>query len=63
MQVRIADLGVTLPKLGPDLREQTGRGHEDLRGVGDLGARLRLPVWRSNNRYQTAATQSPKAVG
>jgi hypothetical protein len=29
----------------------------------NLGARLRLPVWRSNNRHQSAATQSPKAVG
>ena len=28
-----------------------------------MGARLRLPVWRSNNRHQSAATQSPKAVG
>jgi Tfp pilus assembly protein PilF len=28
-----------------------------------LSARVRLPVWRSNNRHQTAATQSPKAVG
>ena len=31
MQVRIADLGITLPKLGPDVREQAGGGHEDLR--------------------------------
>jgi hypothetical protein len=32
MQALIADLGITLPKLGPDVREQAGGGHEDLRG-------------------------------
>jgi hypothetical protein len=32
MQVRITDLGVGLPKLDPDVREQAGGGHEDLRG-------------------------------
>jgi hypothetical protein len=31
MQGLIADLGVTLPKLYPDVREQAG-AHEDLRG-------------------------------
>ncbi len=49
MQVLIADRGVTLPKLDPDVRQQAGGGHQDLRGVGDLGARLRLPVWISKN--------------
>jgi hypothetical protein len=28
MQAHIADLGVTLPKLDPDVREQTRGGHE-----------------------------------
>jgi hypothetical protein len=32
VQVRVADLGVTLPELGPDVREQAGGGHKDLRG-------------------------------
>jgi hypothetical protein len=32
MQGLIADLGVTLPKLYPDVREQAGGAHEDLRG-------------------------------
>jgi hypothetical protein len=27
VQVHIADCGVTLPKLDPDIREQTGGGH------------------------------------
>jgi hypothetical protein len=31
MQALIADLGITLPKLGPDVRQAGGR-HEDLRG-------------------------------
>jgi hypothetical protein len=30
VQVRVADLGVTLPKLGPDVREQAGGGQKDL---------------------------------
>jgi hypothetical protein len=30
MQAHIADLGVTLPKLDPDVREQAGGGHQDL---------------------------------
>src|SRR5437868_8099247 len=37
MQALLADLGITLPKLGPDVREQAGGGHEDLRGIGELG--------------------------
>jgi hypothetical protein len=33
MQPRIiANLGVTLPKLDPDVREQAGGGHKDLLG-------------------------------
>jgi hypothetical protein len=32
MQVRIADLSVTLSKLDPDVRKQARGGHEDLRG-------------------------------
>jgi hypothetical protein len=32
MQGLIADLGITLPKLDPDVREQARRAHEDLRG-------------------------------
>jgi hypothetical protein len=32
VQLHVADLGVTLPKLGPDVREQAGGGHEDLLG-------------------------------
>jgi hypothetical protein len=32
MQALIADLGVTLAKLCPDVREHAGGGHEDLRG-------------------------------
>jgi hypothetical protein len=32
MQALIADLRITLPKLDPDVREQTGGGHADLRG-------------------------------
>jgi hypothetical protein len=32
VQAHIADFGVTLPKLDPDVREQTGREHQDLRG-------------------------------
>jgi hypothetical protein len=32
MQVHIADFGVTLPKLDPDVREHAGGSHEDLRG-------------------------------
>jgi hypothetical protein len=31
MQALIADLGVTLPKLDPDVREHAGGRHEDLR--------------------------------
>jgi hypothetical protein len=31
MQALIADLGITLPKLGPHVREQAGGGHEHLR--------------------------------
>jgi len=42
MQALIADLGITLPKLDPDVREQAGGGHEDLPWVENLGARLRL---------------------
>jgi Ubiquitin associated domain (UBA) len=34
MQGLIAYLGVTLPKLDPNVREQAGGGHEDLRGSG-----------------------------
>ncbi len=49
MQTLIADRGITLPKLSPDVRESAGGRHEDLREVGNLGARLRLPVWISNN--------------
>jgi hypothetical protein len=30
MQALIADLGITLPKLDPDVREHAGSGHEDL---------------------------------
>jgi hypothetical protein len=30
MQALIADLGITLPKLDADVREQAGGGHEDL---------------------------------
>jgi hypothetical protein len=33
MQALIADLGITLPKLDPDVREHAGGGgHEDLPG-------------------------------
>jgi hypothetical protein len=32
MQLHIADFGVTLPKLDPDVREHAGGSHEDLRG-------------------------------
>jgi hypothetical protein len=32
MQAHIADLGVTFPKLDPDVREHAARSHEDLRG-------------------------------
>jgi hypothetical protein len=32
MQGLIADLGISLPKLDPDVREQAGGGHEDLLG-------------------------------
>jgi hypothetical protein len=46
MQARIADFGVTLPKLDPDIRKQAGGGHEDLLGSGTFGRRLRLAVWR-----------------
>jgi hypothetical protein len=31
MQALIADLGVALPKLDPDVRKQAGGAHEDLR--------------------------------
>jgi hypothetical protein len=31
MQGLIADLGVALPKLDPEVREHAGGGHEDLR--------------------------------
>jgi hypothetical protein len=31
MQGLIADLGIALPKLDPDVREHAGGGHEDLR--------------------------------
>jgi len=48
MQTHIADLGVALPKLDPDVREQTRRGHEDLLGRV-LGARLRLSDWISKS--------------
>jgi hypothetical protein len=41
MQALLADLRITLPKLDPNVREQAGGGHEDLRGRG-LGAGLRL---------------------
>ena len=34
MQPHIADFGVTLPKLDPDVREHAGGGHEDLPWVG-----------------------------
>jgi hypothetical protein len=30
MQALIADLGVPLPKLDPDVREQSGAAHDDL---------------------------------
>jgi hypothetical protein len=30
----VADFGVTLPKLDPDVREQAGGGHHDLLGRG-----------------------------
>jgi hypothetical protein len=32
VQVHVADLGVTLPKLDPHVREQARGGHEDLLG-------------------------------
>jgi hypothetical protein len=32
MQGLIADLGVTVPELDPDVREHAGGVHEDLRG-------------------------------
>ena len=32
VQPLIANFGVSLPKLGPDVREQAGGGHEDLLG-------------------------------
>jgi hypothetical protein len=32
MQGLVADLGITLPKLDPDVRERAGGRHEDLRG-------------------------------
>jgi hypothetical protein len=32
MQGLIADFGIALPKLNPDVWEQAGGGHEDLRG-------------------------------
>jgi hypothetical protein len=32
MQALIAYLGVTLPKLNPDVRERAGGGHDDLQG-------------------------------
>jgi hypothetical protein len=32
MQALIANLGVILPKLDPNVREQASRAHEDLRG-------------------------------
>jgi hypothetical protein len=32
MQFHIADFGVALSKLDPDVREHAGGGHEDLRG-------------------------------
>ena len=41
MQVHVADLGVTLPQLDPDVREQAGGGHEDLPMGSGLGASLR----------------------
>jgi hypothetical protein len=31
MQPLIADLGIPLPKLDPDVRKQTGGAHENLR--------------------------------
>jgi hypothetical protein len=31
MQVHVADFRVTLPKFDPDVREQAGSAHEDLR--------------------------------
>jgi hypothetical protein len=32
MQALITDLGVTLPKLNPNVRERAGGGHENLLG-------------------------------
>jgi hypothetical protein len=32
MQPLIADLGITLPKLDPDVRKQALGSHEDIRG-------------------------------
>jgi hypothetical protein len=63
MQLHIADLGVGLPKLDPDVREQASGGHEGPPWVGDSGARLHLPAWISNDCPHTPATQSAKAVG
>ena len=44
-----ADIRGLIGELGADIGEPAGGRHEDLRGVGDLGARLRLPVWISKN--------------
>jgi hypothetical protein len=49
VQVRVADVGVTLPELGPDVGKQAGGGHEDLPWVGDSVASLRLQVCIRNN--------------
>jgi hypothetical protein len=49
MQALIADFGVTLPKLDPDVRKQAGSAHQGPPWVVDSVARLRLQVWIRNN--------------
>jgi hypothetical protein len=59
MQVHVTHLGVTLPKLDPDVREQAGGGHRHTSLGGDVGA-SRMPAGLDRQTIQSVAVSTAR---
>ena len=61
MEPHVADFGVALPKLDPDVRQHAGGSHEDLLGWGDLGIqRTDANAARSSSEKSSGSSHAAK---